>query len=75
MPTAMKKSPSSSPSNGAMSASIWWRYSESASSAPAMKAPSAADSPAASMTSATPTTVRSALAVIASRTPVAATSR
>ena len=40
-----------------------------------MNAPSAADSPAASMTSATPTTVSSALAVIASRTPVAATSR
>ena len=75
MPTAMKNTASSSPSNGAMSASIWWRYSESASSAPAMNAPSAADSPAASMTRATPTTVSSALAVIASRTPVAATTR
>ena len=40
-----------------------------------MNAPSAADSPTASMTSATPITVRSALAVIASRTPVPATMR
>ena len=40
-----------------------------------MNDPSAADSPTASMTSATPTTVSSAVAVIASRTPVAATMR
>ena len=38
-----------------------------------MNEPSAALRPAASMISATPTTVSSALAVIASRTPVAAT--
>lgn len=38
-----------------------------------MKAPSAAERPAASMTRATPTTVSRALAVMASRTPVAAT--
>ena len=40
-----------------------------------MKAPSAAESPAASIKSATPITVSSALAVMASRTPEAATSR
>ena len=44
MPTAMKNTASRRPSNGAMSASIWWRYSQSASSTPAMNAPSAADS-------------------------------
>ncbi len=40
-----------------------------------MNAPSAADSPTASMTKVTPTTVSRALAVIASRTPVPATMR
>jgi hypothetical protein len=44
------------------------------SSTPAMKAPSAAERPAASISSATPTTMNSAVAVIASRTPVATTS-
>ena len=75
MPTAVKNSPSSRPSKGAMSALISCRYSESASSTPAMKAPSAADSPAYFITSVTPTTVSSALAVIASFTRVRATRR
>ena len=55
-----------------MSALISWRYSESASSTPAMKAPSEAESPACSITRVTPTTVSSALAVIASLTRVRA---
>ena len=46
MPTAMKNSPSSRPLKGSMSASSSWRNSDSASSTPAMKAPSEADSPA-----------------------------
>ena len=40
MPTEMKKKPSNSPSNGAMSASSSCRYSDSDSSTPAMNAPS-----------------------------------
>ena len=39
MPTAMKKSPSSSPLNGSMSSSSSWRYSLSASITPATNAP------------------------------------
>ena len=40
MPTEMKKNPSSRPSKGAISACSSWRYSDSESSTPAMKAPS-----------------------------------
>ena len=67
MPTAMKKSPSSRPLNGSMSASSSWRNSESASSTPARNAPSDIDSPIFSMISAEPTTSSSAAAVKTSR--------
>ena len=42
----MKKNPSSRPRKGRMSASTWWRYSLSARSRPARKAPSGIDRPA-----------------------------
>ena len=45
MPTAMKNRPSSKPLNGSMSVSSSRRYSLSASSTPARKAPSAIDRP------------------------------
>ena len=57
MPTEMKKNPSSSPSNGAMSASSSWRYSDSDSSTPAMNAPSDGDSPPSVASVAAPTTI------------------
>ena len=63
MPTEMKKNPSSSPSNGAMSASSSWRYSEPDSSTPAMNAPSDIDSPASAASSAVPATISSDAAV------------
>ncbi len=69
MPTAMKKSPSSRPLNGAMSVSSACRYSELASSTPARKAPSAIESPASAISSAMPNTSSSANAVKISRTP------
>ena len=75
MPTAMKKSPSSRPLNGSMSASSSWRYSLSASSTPAMNAPSAIESPTDSNSRAVPTTTSSAAAVNASCARVAATMR
>ena len=75
MPTAMKNSPSSRPLNGSISASSACRYSDSASSTPARKAPSAIDRPTACISSAVTTTVSSVIAVKASRMPLAATSR
>ncbi len=63
MPTEMKKNPSSSSSNGAISASSSWRYSDPDSSTPAMKAPSDGDSPAAETSSAVPVTMNNATAV------------
>ena len=56
MPTEMKNSPSSRPLNGSMHASISWRYSESASSTPARKAPSVIDRPTLVMSRAVPIT-------------------
>ena len=56
MPTAMKNRPSSRPLNGSMSSSSSWRYSESASSTPARKAPSAIDRPTISISAAMPIT-------------------
>ena len=73
MPTDMKNSPSSRPLNGSMSASRAWRYSESASSTPARKAPSAIDRPSDCITSETATTTSSAMAVNSSRVLVSAT--
>ena len=63
MPTAMKKRPSSSPLNGSMSVSSSRRYSLSASSTPARKAPSAIDRPTASMSAAVATTTSNDAAV------------
>ncbi len=63
MPTDMKKKPSSSPSNGSMSACNSCRYSESDSSTPAMNAPSDMDSPASLARKAVPTTMSRAVAV------------
>ena len=63
MPTAMKNSPSSRPLNGSMSVSSSRRYSLSASSTPARKAPSAIDRPTACISAAMATTSSSAAAV------------
>ena len=59
----MKKKPSSSPSNGWMSARSSCRYSEFDSSTPARNAPSDIDSPAAEAIQAVPATVSNAVAV------------
>ncbi len=75
MPTARKNSPSSSPLNGSMSVSSAWRYSESASSTPAMKAPSAIDRPTLCISSAMPTTSSSENDVNISRMLVRAITR
>ncbi len=75
MPTAMKKSPSSSPLNGSMSTSSSIRYSDSASSTPAMKAPRPIDSPTDCVSQALPTTSSSASATKISRAPTFATIR
>ena len=74
MPMAMKNSPSNRPSKGRILASMSWRYSESARSVPAMKAPSAGDRPTPSMIITMTTMARRMRAVIASLTPVRATS-
>ncbi len=63
MPTAMKNRPSSRPLNGSRSVSSSRRYSLSASSTPARKAPSAIDRPTASISMAVATTSSSAAAV------------
>ena len=63
MPTEMKKKPSSRPSNGSMSACSSWRYSDSDSSTPAMKAPSDGDRPATVASKAVPATMSSATVV------------
>ncbi len=63
MPTAMKNSPSSSPLKGSRSVSSSRRYSLSASSTPARKAPSAIDSPTDSISAAVATTSSSDAAV------------
>ena len=72
IPTEMKNSPSSKPLNGSMSASSSWRYSESASSTPARKAPSDIDSPTEVMSSEVPITTSSVAAVKISRMPLTA---
>ena len=63
MPTAMKNSPSNRPLNGSRSVSSSRRYSLSASSTPARKAPSAIDSPTACISAAVATTSSSDAAV------------
>ncbi len=67
MPTDMKKKPSSRPSNGSTSACSSCRYSDSASTTPAAKAPRDRGRPAAPASAAAPTTISSAVAVNSSR--------
>jgi hypothetical protein len=61
MPIVMKNSPSSTSWKGRMSVSTWCLYSVSATSMPAMKAPSASDNPAASVSQANPSVTSSRL--------------
>ncbi|MNR13440.1 hypothetical protein D3C85_1298470 [compost metagenome] len=75
MPTLMKNRPSSRPLNGSIWASSSWRYSESASSRPAMKAPRAMDTPASSISQAVPITTSSEVAVETSFNPAFSTMR
>ena len=75
IPTVMKNTPINNPLNGAMSISIWWRYSVSDNRRPARKAPSAVESPAAPVAAAIPTTMNSVIAMIRSRLPVCAAKR
>ena len=63
MPTAMKNSPSSSPLKGSRSVSSSRRYSLSASSTPARKAPSAIDRPTDCISAAVATTSNNEAAV------------
>ena len=56
MPTETKNRPSSRPLNGSMVTSTSWRNSVSASSRPAMKAPSAIDRPVSALTRPAPIT-------------------
>ena len=63
MPTAMKNRPSSRPLKGSMSVSSSRRYSLSARSTPARKAPSAIDRPTSCISAAMATTSSSAVAV------------
>ena len=66
-PTVMKNSPSSRPLKGSSVLSRAWRYSLSASTTPARKAPSAGDRPTRFISAAMPTTSISAKAVYTSR--------
>ena len=75
MPTAMKNRPSSSPLNGLICDSSSCRYSESASSTPAMNAPRPGLSPACCMIQALPSTASRAVAVNTSGAWVPATTR
>ena len=75
MPTAMKNSPSSSPSNGSIWAWISCRNSESASNTPARNAPRPMLSPASCISQALPSTTSSAVAVNTSGMRVRATIR
>jgi hypothetical protein len=75
MPTAMKNRPSSSPLNGSRSVSSWRRYSLSASSTPARKAPSAIDRPTACISDAVATTSSRLAAVKISGVPLRAIQR
>ncbi len=63
IPTVMKNSPSSTSWKGRMSVPTWWRYSVSDTSTPAMKAPSANDSPASSVSQASPSVTSSRLSM------------
>ncbi|MNT64554.1 hypothetical protein D3C72_2024660 [compost metagenome] len=60
---------------GSIAISSSWRYSLSASRIPAIKVPSAIDSPSASINNAEPNTSSSVAAVNTSRTPEAAIKR
>ncbi len=64
-----KEQPEQQPLNGSIAISSSWRYSLSASSTPAIKVPSAIDSPSASINRADPRTNSSVAAVNTSLTP------
>ena len=74
MPTETKNTPRSRPLNGSIVASIARRYSVSASSRPATKAPSVIDRPLAAAVSAVPTMTRRQAAMNSSVERVRATS-
>ena len=71
----MKNRPRNSPRNGRMSASIWCRYSLSASISPARKAPSAIDMPACSVAQPVPSATKIEVAANSSGFRVPAISR
>ena len=75
MPTEKKKTPSSRPRKGSIIASTARRYSVSASSRPAMKAPSAIDRPAEAAITPEPTAISSVAAMKNSGLSVPAASR
>ena len=75
MPTAMKNSPSSRPSNGRICASSSCRYSDSANSTPARNAPRPALKPAACISQALPSTTSRAAPVNTSGRSVRAMTR
>ena len=75
MPTVKKNRPSSSPLKGSMVVSMALRYSVSASSRPATKAPSAMESPAMPAMKPVPRTTNSVAATNRSLAPLDATSR
>ena len=75
MPTVKKNTPSSRPLNGSMVVSMALRYSVSASSRPATKAPSAIDRPAKPAATPVPTITNRMAATNSSLVPVAATRR
>ncbi|MNS80800.1 hypothetical protein D3C72_1144960 [compost metagenome] len=75
MPTLMKNNPSSRPLNGSIWASSSWRYSESANSRPARKAPRAMEIPTSSINQAVPITTSNAVAVETSGNAVLVTTR
>src|SRR5574343_1893400 len=75
MPTAMKNRPSNRPLNGSMSVSSSCRYSLSANSTPAKKAPKAMDKPTQCIRADTATTNNSAAAVKISGVPLLAVAR
>ncbi len=54
IPTEMKKRLMKASRNGMMSLSAWWLYSDSEMARPAMKAPSARESPASEVSQAVP---------------------
>ena len=75
MPMTMKNRPTRIPRKGRISASTWCRYSVSASSSPAMKAPSAIEKPPSETAQLVPSTTNNVVATNSSALPDAATTR